>query len=78
MVGGTDSKRDSQSYHCDVEIPLLMYIWIQSIRKNICAYYNLLEETLQKNNLSGCPAQIYNMDKTGMPLDPRPPNVVAK
>ena len=47
-------------------------------KKNICAYYNLLEETLQKNNLSECPAQIYNMDETGMPLDPRPPNVVAK
>ena len=43
-----------------------------------CAYYNLLEETLQKNDLSHSPAQIYNMDETGMPLDPRSPNVVAK
>ena len=33
-------------------------------KKNICAYYNLLEETLQKNNLSECPAQTYNMDET--------------
>ena len=47
-------------------------------KKTICAYYNLLEETLQKNNLSHSPAQIYSMDETGMPLDPRPPNVVAK
>ena len=45
-------------------------------KKTICAYYNLLEETLQKNNLSHSPAQIYDMDETGMPIDPRPPNVV--
>ena len=45
-------------------------------KKTICAYYNLLEETLQKNDLSHSPAQIYNMDETGMLLDPRPPNVV--
>ena len=24
------------------------------------------------------PAQIYNMDESGVPLDPRPPNVIAK
>ena len=47
-------------------------------KKTICAYYNLLEEMLQKNDLSHSPAQIYNMDETGMPLDPRPPNAVAK
>ena len=47
-------------------------------KKTICAYYNLLEETLQKNDLSHSPAHIYNMDETGMPLDPRPPNAVAK
>jgi len=25
-----------------------------------------------------CPGQIYNMDETGIPLDSRPPKVVAK
>jgi len=44
-------------------------------KKNIGAYCNLLEETLQKNNLSECPAHIYNMDKTRIPFDPHPPNV---
>ena len=29
-------------------------------------------------NLTDCPAQIYNMDETGVPLDHRPPSVVAK
>ncbi len=47
-------------------------------KKTICAYYNLLEKTLEKYKLTNSPAQIYNMDETGMPLDPRPPNIVAK
>ena len=41
-------------------------------------YYNLLEDTLRKHELLNNPEQIYNMDESGMPLDPRPPNVVAK
>ena len=41
-------------------------------------YQNLLEETLQKHDLSNSPAQIYNMDESGMPLDPRLPNAVAR
>ena len=47
-------------------------------REAIEQCYNLLEDTLQKHDLSNCPAQIYNMDESGMPLDPRPPNVVAE
>ena len=47
-------------------------------RKAIKQYYNLLEETLQQNGLMNSPAQIYNMDESGMPLDPHPPNVVAQ
>ena len=30
------------------------------------------------HNLSNTPGQIYNMDESGMPLDPRCPNVIAK
>ena len=41
-------------------------------------YYDLLEETLTAHNLSNTPGQIYNMDESGMPLDPRCPNVIAK
>ena len=40
-------------------------------------YYDALEETLMAHNLSNTPGQIYNMDESGMPLDPRP-NVIAK
>ena len=38
-------------------------------------YFNLLEKYLEK---VGSPAQIYNMDESGIPLDPHPPNIVTK
>ena len=44
----------------------------------ISNYYDLLERTLVENNLLDKPAQIFNMDETGMPLDPSPPLVVAQ
>ncbi len=47
-------------------------------KKVIDDYYNLLEETLQKHDLTNKPDQIYNMDESGMPLDHHPPNVIAK
>ena len=47
-------------------------------REAIEQYFDLLEETLTKHDLSDFPAQIYNMDESGVPLDPCPPNVVAE
>ena len=44
----------------------------------ISRYFDLLEKTLIENDLTGKPGQIYNMDETGMPLDPKPPKVVVK
>ena len=41
-------------------------------------YYDLLEEMLEENDLKDHPAQICNMDESGMPLDPCPPKVVTK
>lgn len=38
-------------------------------------YFNLLEKYLEKVE---SPAQIYNMDESGIPLDPRPPNIVTR
>lgn len=34
-------------------------------------YFDLLEETLAENDLRDKPGQIYNLDETGMPLDPK-------
>ena len=49
-------------------------------RKVMENYYELLEDTLKEHNLSEKPAHIYmyNMDESGMPLDPCPPNVVTR
>ena len=33
---------------------------------------------LQKHDLMTNPAQIYNMDESGVPLDHHPPNVITK
>lgn len=47
-------------------------------RETIQQYYDLLQETLQTNNVMNAPAQMYNMDESGVPLDPRPPNVITR
>jgi len=41
-------------------------------------YYDLLECTLCDNDLMDMPSQIFNLDETGMPLDPSPPLIVAR
>lgn len=41
-------------------------------------YFNLLENTLKEHNLLDSPSQLYNVDETGMPLDPKAPNIVTK
>ena len=43
----------------------------------IDGYFNLLKECLDEHSLQDNPAQIYNVDETGMPLDPTPPRVAA-
>jgi len=47
-------------------------------QESISRYFDLLESTLKKHQLEDCSGQIYNMDETGMPLDPRPPNIIEK
>ena len=40
-------------------------------------YFELLKTTLTENNLFDKPSQLYNVDQTGMPLDHKPPKLVA-
>ena len=35
-------------------------------------YFDLLEQTLEENDIQDKPCQVFNMDETGMPLDPPP------
>ena len=46
--------------------------------ENISHYYRILRECLEENDLFTHPEQIYNMDETGMPLDPKPPKIVTQ
>ena len=40
-------------------------------------YFDILEDVLTTHNLFDKPYQIFNLDETGMPLDPKPLKVVA-
>ena len=50
---------------------------IGSDPKIIKKYFDLLEESLVNNDILDKPSQIFNLDETGMPLDPTPPRVVS-
>ena len=41
-------------------------------------YFDLLENTLTEHSLLQHPSQIYNVDESGIPLDPKSPNIVSK
>ena len=45
--------------------------------ENMTKYFDLLEEVYNELDFKDHPQRIYNMDETGMPLDPRPPKVVV-
>jgi len=56
---------------------LLTSIWTQSIL-NYKPLLDLLEDTLKENGLMHSPSQIFNVDESGMPLDPKAPSILAK
>ena len=39
-------------------------------------YFDILEQTMEEYTLSDKPGLIFNMDETGMPLDPKPPKTI--
>ena len=41
-------------------------------------YFDMLKKTLLDNDLMNKPAQIYNEDESGMPLDHQPPKVITQ
>ena len=45
--------------------------------ENMRIYFNLLKEVYDELDFAGDPERIFNMDETGVPLEPRPPKVVA-
>ena len=52
--------------------------WAQALTTdNLKEYYDLLKTTPKTHDLMNLPSRIYNMDESGMPLDHKPPKVVA-
>ena len=47
-------------------------------RENMTHYFNLLDDILEECEFKDHPERIYNMDECGMPLDPKPPKVLAQ
>ena len=47
-------------------------------KETIPQYFELLKDMLSEHKLLNSPAQIYNVDETGMPLNHRAPRVVTK
>ena len=41
-------------------------------------YFDILEATLSEHNIADRPCQIYNLDESGFPLNPKAPKVISK
>ena len=57
--------------------PLSYVRMVGSNPEIIFRYFDLLDQTLVDNELEKKPSQIFNLDETGMPLDPNPPRAIA-
>ena len=54
------------------------YIRMDAVNEETLAeYFDLLEDTLKQNDLQNSPSQIYNVDETGIPLDPKAPKILV-
>ena len=47
-------------------------------RETMQDYFTFLKDTLETHDLVSRPAQIYNVDESGVPFNPRPPKVVSE
>lgn len=55
----------------------LAYSRVQaSDQDSLDAYFDILEETLEENMLSSHPCRIFNVDETGLSLNPPPPRTI--
>ena len=70
-------KRRHPNLSLRVAAPLSYARMVGSDPVIIDKYFDLLQQTLADNELHDKPSQIFNLDETGMPLNPDPPRVVA-
>jgi len=45
---------------------------------NIASYFELLKSVFDEFDFANHTECLYNMEETGIPLEPRPPKVIAK
>ena len=77
MDGGNDIRRYSQNCHCDVVMQLHMCVWTRQI-KILLRHTIIFLKKLFKNIISLIILVKSITDESGIRLDPRPPNVIAK
>ncbi len=46
--------------------------------ENLQDYYDLLKETPDEHDFLIHPERIYNMNESGVPIDPKPPKLIAR
>ena len=46
-------------------------------RENLQQYFKLLDDCMTEYDFANHPERVYNMDESGVPLDPKPPKVVS-
>ena len=75
MVGGSFRKRHPEFI---LRIPApVSQVWSKATDPDAFSrYFDLLEDTMKENDLDGRLGQIFNMDESGMPLDPKSPRLV--
>ena len=55
------------------------FVWMDTVNEEtLISYKQLLEDTLKTNELQNYPSQIYNVDKTGVPLNLNPKDCGAQ
>ena len=71
-----------KSRHKDVVLrnpEMLTHCWITGASDaNIENYFDLLEKTIYEAEINERPCQIFNLDESGFPLNPKPPKVIVK
>jgi len=69
--------------HCHPSLTLCTTVSLSLTRAKasdpemLSQYFDLLDQTIRDNHLTGKTGQIFNMDESGMPLDPKPPKGVT-
>ena len=77
MGGGIDFADDGHSFHFRKEISFLRPCVRMTNRTVLEKFFELLKTVLEQYDLLDTPAQKYNCDESGMPLEHKTPKLIA-